>query len=128
MSDAFGDWEPADSLDREPPAPEQVTYRLHRLRIEVDALAGAAELPTWDELDVEERTIAMSMGATIVAYIVSRGPTVDPGDVARHLHGARRYVATMRLPAWDDLDPGDRRIGIEMMAVIVAWLREEGAL
>jgi hypothetical protein len=124
---SFGDWDQDDALDHEPPAPEQVTYRLHDLRRELDALAGAADLPTWDELSGPEQDLALALGATIVSYIVSAEPD-DPETLARTLHNARRYVASSRLAAWEDLDADDRQVGIALMGVVIGWLRRQGAL
>ena len=123
----FGDYTADDAYDREPPAPEQVTYRLHALRLEVDALAGAADLPTWDDLTAAEKELALALGATIVAYVVGTDPD-DAETLARTLHNARRYVASSRLPAWDDLAPDDRAVGVALMALILGWLARQGAL
>lgn len=127
MSDTFGDWDPDDALDREPPAPEQVTYKLHDLRTEIDALTGAVDLPTWDELSEAEQELALALGDTIVGYIISAEPD-EPEGLARTLHNARRYVASSRLDRWEDLDPDDRQVGIDLMALIIGWLRRQGAL
>jgi hypothetical protein len=124
---AFGDWDPDDSLDHEPPAPEQVAYRIHRLRSEIDALAGAAGLPTFDELEAPSQELALALGDTIVRYLVDHDPD-DPELVARHLHEARRYVASSRLPPWEDLPPDDRAIGVDLMGLLIGWLRRQGAI
>jgi hypothetical protein len=124
---AFGDWDPDDSVDTEPAAPEQVTYKLHALRLEVDALAGAAGLPTWDELDAPSQELALAMGDMIVAFLVANEPD-DPELVARQLHEARRYVASSRLRPWDELDADDRAVGVDLMSLILGWLRRQGAL
>lgn len=127
MTDVFGDFDVDDALDHEPPAPEQVTYRLHDLRREIDALAGAADLPTWDELTEPEQQLALALGDTIVGYIISAEPD-EPEALARTLHNARRYIASSRLPAWEALDADDRQIGIDLMGLIIGWLRRQGAL
>jgi len=123
----FGDYEVDDAFDHEPPAPEQVTYRLHELRSEIDALAGAADLPTWDELTAPEQELALALGDTIVGYIISAEPD-EPEALARTLHNARRYIASSRLPTWEALDADDRQIGIDLMGLIIGWLRRQGAL
>lgn len=123
----FGDYEIDDAFDHEPPAPEQVTYRLHSLRLEIDALAGASDLPTFDELTEPEQQLALALGDTIVAYIVAAEPD-EPEALARTLHNARRYVASSRLPRWEDLSDDDRQVGIALMALIIGWLRRQGAL
>jgi hypothetical protein len=127
VTDVFGDFDVDDAFDHEPPAPEQVTYRLHGLRREIDALAGAADLPTWDELTEPEQQLALALGETIVGYIVSAEPD-EPEALARTLHNARRYIASSRLPAWEALDADDRQIGIDLMALVIGWLRRQGAL
>jgi hypothetical protein len=127
VSTDFGDWELDDALDQEPADPDQVAVRLHRLRVEVDALAGAAGLPMWDDLSPDAQEFAVGIGKVIVDYLISHDPD-DPEPVARHLHEARRYLATSPLPPWDDLAPDDRQIGIDLMAILLNWLRRQGAL
>ena len=126
MSD-FGDWDSDDALDHEPPAPEQVSYKLHALRSELDALASGHELPTWDELEPPSQELALSIGELVVQYIVTHEPD-RPEELARHLHEARRYVASSRLPRWEDLPPDDRQVGVELMAIVIRWLQRQGAL
>ena len=123
----FGDYELADAYDREPPAPEQVAYKLHELRTLVDALAGDTDLPTWDQLTASEQDLGLSVGEVIVAHIVATDPDV-PEHVARELHNVRRYWASSRLPPWEDLDADERQVGIDLMATIIGWLRRQGAL
>lgn len=128
MSDTtFGDFEVDDAFDHEPPAPEQVAYKLHALRREIDVLAAGAELPAFDDLEPEAQQLALGIGEVIVAFIVERNPDV-PEDVARHLHEARRYMASSRLPPWEELPADDRQVGIALMALIIEWLRRQGAL
>jgi hypothetical protein len=121
----FGDFDVDDAADHEPPAPEQVAYRLHDLRVEVDALAGAEE-PGWDDLTNPERSLALAIGVALVDWLVTHVP--DPVDAARALHNVRRYIATSRLPPWDDLDADDQAIGVALMSLIIDWLRRQGAL
>lgn len=125
MSD-FGDWEPDDALDHEPADPEQVAMRLHRLRVELDELASAAALPTFDELEPEAQQLALGIGDVIVRFIIDQQPDV-PEDLARHLHNARRYVASSRLPEWEQLSDDERQVGIDLMTVLIAWLVRQGA-
>lgn len=127
MSDTFGDWNADDSFDTEPPDEEQVTYKLHALRVAIDQLVGEHELPQWDDLSAGEQSMAHGIAGVIVRYIVDHEPE-DPEQLARTLHNARRYVATSPLPPWDELPPDDRRIGIDLMAIILDWLRRQGAL
>lgn len=127
MSDTFGDWDDDDAFDIEPPDEEQVTYKLHGLRHELDVLAGGRGVPTWDELTLGERDMARGVGGVIVRYILDHEPE-EPEQLARTLHNARRFVATTPLPAWEDIDLDDRRVGIDLMSVILGWLERQGAL
>lgn len=123
----FGDWDGPDAFDREPPDPEQVTYKLHALRLAIDALVGNHDLPVWDELTPEAQNMANGIGRAIVDYIIAYEP--ETGEQLAHiLHDARRYVATTPLPAWEDLPADDRQIGIDLMTVILEWLERQGAL
>lgn len=122
----FGDLEPDDVFDLEPPAPEQVAYRLHSLRLEVDALAGAAELPTWDDLTAPEQALGLAIGTALVDWLVTHNP--DAEQAARSLHNVRRFIASSRLPAWEDLEPDDRALGVALMTLIIGWLQRQGAL
>ena len=126
MSD-FGDFDDDDALDHEPPDEEQVTYKLHSLRRELDLLAGARDVPTWDELSDGEREMASGIGAVIVRYILDHEPE-EPEQLARTLHNARRYVATTPLPPWEDVSLDDRAVGIALMSVVLDWLERQGAL
>ena len=126
MSD-FEDWEPDDSLDLEPPDPEQVTYKLHQLRVALDELAGEHNLPQWDDLDPNSQWMARGIGQMIVQYILDREPETAE-ELARTLHNARRFVATTPLPEWDDLSPDERAVGVALMGAILDWLRRQGAL
>jgi hypothetical protein len=123
----FGDYEDDDAFDREPADPEQVSFRLHRLRIEVDALAGSEDLPTFDELEPESQALALSIGDAIVDYIRTHEPD-RPDELARHLHEARRYVASSRLARWEDLPEDDRAVGVALMSLLIGWLARQGAL
>ena len=126
MSD-FGDFDPDDAVDREPPDPEQVTYRVHELRRDLDVLIGSLDLPRWDDLSPAAQNMARGIGAMIVNYILTHEPE-DAEELARALHDARRFVATSPLPAWDDLTSDDRDVGIALMSIILNWLRRQGAL
>lgn len=126
MSD-FGDFDDDDAFANEPPDPEQVTYKLHQLRIELDVLAAGHGLPTWDDLSGGEQDMALGIGALIVKYILDNEPE-DAESLARTLHNARRFVATVPLPPWDDLDGDDKAVGIALMDIILGWLRRQGAL
>jgi hypothetical protein len=123
----FGDFDLDDAWGVEPPDEEQVTYRLHELRLALDELAGSHDLPRWDDLTPDEQAMARGIGQMIVRYIIDREPE-DATELARTLHNARRFVATTPLPPWDDLNADERQIGIDLMDVILSWLRRQGAL
>lgn len=127
MTVEFGDFDGDDALDIEPPAPEQVSYKLHSLRVALDQLAGAQDLPQWDDLTPDTQAMALGIGAAIVDYIVAYEPE-NAEELARTLHNARRYVATSPLPPWDDLSADDRQVGIDLMGAILDWLERQGAL
>jgi len=126
MSD-FGDFDIDDAWGIEPPDEEQVTYRLHELRLALDDLVGSHDLARWDDLTPGEQAMARGIGQMIVRYIIDHEPE-DATELARTLHNARRFVATTPLPAWDDLNADDRQIGIDIMQIILDWLRRQGAL
>ena len=127
MSDTFGDLDDDDVWGVEPPDPEQVTFKLHGLRNELDVLAGGRGFPVWDDLDPGSQEMAMGIGGVIVKYILDHEPE-DAAQLARTLHEARRYVATTPLPPWEDVSPDDQAVGIALMDVILGWLRRQGAL
>ena len=70
----FGDIETADAWDADATiAPEQVTYRLHELRAEVERLGGG-DAPAWDDLDADSQTLALAIGTVVVEWIAEREP------------------------------------------------------
>ena len=121
------DWEPADSLDREPADPEQVAFHLHALRRAVDDLVGSAGLPRWDDLTAPEQALGLAIGQVITDWIRDYEPD-QPEDAARALHNVRRYWASSALPPWEDLAPDDRAVGVSLMALLFEWLDRQGAL
>jgi hypothetical protein len=123
----FGDFDSDDAYDLEPPAEEQVAYKLHDLRVAVDQLVGEHDLPRWDDLSRGAQDMSLGIAGVIVRYIVAHEPE-DPAQLARTLHDARRFVATSPLPPWDQLEPDDRQIGIDLMSIILDWLERQGAL
>jgi len=122
----FGDFDSDDAFATEPPDDEQVAIRLHRLRVEVDALVGPIGQPTWDELTTAEQELAIAIGHDLVRWLLNHRP--DAEGAARSLHNVRRYLATTPLPAWDDLSDDERRIGIDLMQLIIDWLERQGAI
>jgi hypothetical protein len=123
----FGDFDPDDAWGVEPPDEEQVTYKVHELRLALDDLVGSFDLPRWEDLDPDAQAMARALGVAIVNYIITYEPETGE-QLARTLHEARRYVATTPLPAWEDLSPDDRQVGIDLMQVILDWLQRQGAL
>lgn len=67
MSD-FGDFDPDDALDTEPPDAEQVARRLHHYRLE-----RARETRGFDELDLAEQTILVAIAAALIAWLRRQG-------------------------------------------------------
>lgn len=122
----FGDLEDADVWDAEPTiAPEQVTYRLHALRVEVDRLAGR-DPDTWEHLTDDEQALALAIGDVTVAWIAARAGALNPALLAEQLHTVRVWLARGLMPAWDELAPDERQVGIDVMDLVVTWLEREG--
>lgn len=126
MSIDFGDWDDDDAFGTEPADPEQVTYKLHQLRLAIDDLVGSHDLPLWDDLGPDAQEMAMAIGRAIVQYILEHEPETGE-ELAKTLHEARRYVATSPLPPWEDLPADDRQVGIDLMQLILNWLTRQGA-
>jgi len=127
MTDTFGDFDVDDALDTEPPAPEQVAYRLHLLRAQVDAYRNAIGLPTWDELTPDEQEVGLGIGEVVVNYVVTHH-AAGPEGLARTLHNVRRYWARSPLATWDQLKHDERAVGVDLMSLILGWLRRQGAI
>lgn len=125
MSD-FGDWDDDDALDHEPPDHEQVTYKLHDLRVALDEFAGANGVK-WDDLTPGEQSLALALGQAVVDYVVTANPDL-PEDAAKSLHNVRRYLSGNTLPAWDDMPQDDRDVGTAIMVILLAWLQRQGAI
>ena len=122
----FGDFDLEDAWGTEPPDPEQVAMRLHHLRELVDELTGAAGLARWDDLSEPERELAIALGGDLVDWLLTHRPEAE--GAARALHQERRHLATTPLPPWEDLSDDERRIGIDLMGIIIAWLERQGAV
>lgn len=58
--------------------------------------------------------------------VVDTAPA-DPEQVARRLHELRRREG-FELIDWDHLTAGERGSLIQMIAVVLAWLRRQGSL
>lgn len=122
----FGDWDDSDAFDREPPAPEQVAYRIHEIRIALDELAGVDGV-RWDDLTAVQQELAMAIGQAVVDYVIVADPDI-PEEAAISLHNVRRYLSGNTLPAWEDLPDTDRTVGIHLMEILIAWLVRQGAI
>lgn len=123
MSD-FGDFDADDAVDHEPPAPEQVAYKLHRLRQELEALSGH-QLRSWDDLEPNEQALAMALAEDEVQWLASHA--ADPEMAARVMHEDRR-MRSSDVPQWSELDADSRAVAVHLLAVIIEWLRRQGAL
>lgn len=67
MSD-FGDFDEDDALDTEPPDPDQVARKLHRLRA-----AEGLEDRAWDDLDYSERGRRTQLMAVLLMWLRRQG-------------------------------------------------------
>jgi len=121
MSD-FGDIELADAWDTDRTIdPLQLAMRLHRLRQEVDALAGG-DTADWEDLDLEDRDASYIVALETVVYVYAREPD-NPALLAEHVHEARINGVGR---SWDELTNDERQVGIDLMTLIVEWLEREG--
>lgn len=120
MSDVvFGDCERADTWDADPTVdPLQVARRFHRLRVEVDALAGI-DTPRWGELGVVERERLAAFAVVIVDHVAIREPD-NPALLARAIHNERSAQS------WDSLTPDEQQIAIDLCDLLLDWFEKEG--
>lgn len=122
MSTDFGDIELADAWDTDRTVdPLQLAMRLHRLRQEVDALAGG-RIDDWDDLSGGDRQLALLVATETVIYVYNREPD-NPAVLAEHVHESRVNGVGR---SWDELTPDERQVGIDLMTLIVEWLEREG--
>jgi hypothetical protein len=123
MSAAFGDLEPDDVWDDDPTiAPEQVAYKLHRLRRAVEQLAGR-DPGRFDDLSRRDRYDALELGQAVTDYAVANG-TADAARAARAIHDLFRPQTGG--PLWVDLSDDEQAIGVALVAIIFTWLRRQG--
>jgi hypothetical protein len=120
----IGDYEPDDAYDREPPDPEQVAYKLHRLREAVDLLAGGS-LVSWDDLGTTERSTAFQQANGLVEWLRTHNP--EPVGLAEAVHEARRQPGTT-VPAWGALSGDEQALAIGLMSIVIDWLSRQGAI
>ena len=64
----FGDWEPADALDREPADAEQVARKLHAIRRTRDL-----EQVGWEQLAEPERAVLVAVVGALLAWLRRQG-------------------------------------------------------
>lgn len=64
----FGDFDPDDALDHEPPDPEAVAAHLHELRA-----AYGLEDVGWDDLDERHRLLLVSIVAALLHALHDEG-------------------------------------------------------
>lgn len=115
----FGDIELADAWDLERRiAPEQLAMRLHRLRVEVDALAGHVT-PDWEDVDPDDRDEATAVAVDVVAFVFMREPD-NPALLAEHIHESSNGRP------WSALTDDERQIAIDLTILLLEWLEREG--
>ena len=124
MSNAIGDYEAADAFDREPPDPEQVAYKLHRLREAIDLLAGGS-LVSWDDLGTTEQATAFHQAHGLVDWLATHPPSAL--GLAQAVHEARRYPGSS-IPTWDALSDDEKQLAVGLMSIIIDWLMRQGAI
>jgi hypothetical protein len=64
----FGDFDPDDALDHEPPDPVQVAIKLHRYTREFDP-----DIPDWDDLSDEEKAIGIAVMLRLISWLRRQG-------------------------------------------------------
>ena len=120
----IGDYEAEDAFDREPPDPEQVAYKLHKLREAVDLLAGGS-LVTWDDLGTTEQATAFQQASGLVEWLQTHN--AEPVGLAEAVHEARRGPGSP-VPEWAALSGDERALAIGFMSIIIDWLTRQGAV
>lgn len=70
----FGDHDPADTFDTAAPDPEQVAARLHRIRRDLQHLAGLRPDPEWWELARVDRDLAVAVIVLLLEWLHRSGP------------------------------------------------------
>ena len=68
----FGDWDPLDSLDTEPPDPFQVAVKLQALRREAD-LSRRVDSHDWDDLDADDREKLVAIMTKLIGWLRRQG-------------------------------------------------------
>jgi len=69
---AFGDWDPDDSFDHEPPDPLQVAIKLQMLRRAAD-LSRRVDNHDWDDLDADDREKLIEIIARLLGWLRRQG-------------------------------------------------------
>lgn len=65
---SFGDYDDSDAVDTEPPDPEQVARKLHRIRER-----EGFEIADWDHLEPGERLALIAIIARLFAWLRRQG-------------------------------------------------------
>lgn len=119
------DIERADTWDAdETIAAEQVTYRIHRLRAQVDLLGGV-DTPKFSDLTDVEQELAMAIGAVVVKWIIEREPD-NPAVIAEQIHNVRVYLSRGVVRDWNELSGDERQVSIDLIRLVLKWLEKEG--
>lgn len=124
MSTDFGDIELADAWDLAPPAADQVAYRLHELRRQVNQLTGR-DTGDWRQLPHRDQDLMMSLAVVAVEWIILNEPD-NPARLAQAVHDARRDLSAGAIPPWDELAGDQRQIAIDLMRLITTWIARQG--
>lgn len=120
----FGDLELADVFDTAPPAPDQVAYRIHRIRRYLDRLAGTDPGDFFD-MTRREQDRAFDVADDIVTWVADHAPTLR-ADLPRAVHEFY-FALDPSVPAWDDLAPDLVTVAEAIARELADWLIRQGA-
>jgi hypothetical protein len=119
----FGDYVTEDAYDTAPPDPEQVAYRIHRIRRYLSQLAGN-DIGDFFAMSEAEQSMAVQVGQDIVSWVVAHDPK-DRAKLARVIHDSR--AAQDDLPPFAALDPTRRAVAEAIAKALSDWLIRQGA-
>ena len=115
----FGDIERADTWDADATiAPEQVAYRLHRIRQQIEVLVGRPTV-RFRDLSDQDQTRLMHFGELLASQLRTKEPD-NPALIAQTIHD----ILDER--KWDALTGDERQIAVDIIDLIVTWLNKEG--
>lgn len=124
MSDEFGDFDQDDQFAADgEPAPQQVAFRLHELRMLLEELAGYGSV-RWEDLTPEEQDIGYDLCVFLVPVILE-DPNVDSMTYALH---ELREVLDDLVPPWHLLTEEEKVVAQSLMIWTLEWLVKEGAV